>query len=879
MNGAFPRGAFEGGLLSGRSQARRSFDSFLTCALISPSAALLSLRAVNASALDDTLARARGSAPLSSLPLSLLAPGVALARYALLFLSNPVDSLVVALLSALLVAQDAVLYGFAYAAWSGRAPPHAFWRLVWGRPLLAALSLALRWAVLKALDLATWARLVRGDAAKVAPALVLDLLACVTVAYCGFFLRHSFATLRFGAHHESAHPERWGRVHALCASLQSRADLYSDVHWRELYELVPKGEEPQCFKETKGFDKGSGFTRLRLGRNRQNRGDLVVIKAVKLNITRRVTELMVSTALRCVRDTAAQLARGHLEESVDVLSDRFLELVQLVRSRVVDSHNRASQLMCDHEVRALRAAASLQPVGVVHFHTAHLCEGRVFPDEPAVDGPDTRSAVIVTAYVGPSWRTRQPESPKMVLKALRAVSRTLAKLHSAGIAHRDIKPANFASPADDPAAAVLLDMGIAALQAPSDLIMPFGTPKWSPPEAARAHSACDLALCFQGDVWSLGLLAVKLFAGQDVKAPELLQRAGVEGSSASAGSWTENSAKKLVGTVLTGCHNVCRDFKQHLILMLHPDPAKRPSMHAVKRFLERCNDEEFGDSTPASSPRAAAAAAADNIAALKARARAAVKAKFRRSRLSLLRQVISVVLANERARAAAGGPPPRAQLVPDPAGLVKSLQGALRRAVGDGKSATLPQFMQVLKEAGLLTRGGGALSVLPSGTHPQEVFRLLDADDSGGVSRCELLAGLAFLLAPGLDHAATLTLVFHAYDLDSSGSLSKDELFAMLRAYHFPTHSAADPAQLLKFFQRLDENHDDVVSLEEFLRGVRADKEMLAALEGGGALEDAASPALAPPPAAPPPAPSPRPAAATPGAASARASSTKRKAA
>jgi molybdopterin molybdotransferase len=38
--------------------------------------------------------------------------------------------------------------------------------------------------------------------------------------------------------------------------------------------------------------------------------------------------------------------------------------------------------MCDHEVRALRAAASLQPVGVVHFHTAHLCEGRVFPDEP-----------------------------------------------------------------------------------------------------------------------------------------------------------------------------------------------------------------------------------------------------------------------------------------------------------------------------------------------------------------------------------------------------------------------------------------------------------------------------------------------------------------
>ncbi len=287
-----------------------------------------------------------------------------------------------------------------------------------------------------------------------------------------------------------------------------------------------------------------------------------------------------------------------------------------------------------------------------------------------------------------------------------------------------------------------------------------------------------------------------------------------------------------------------------LVQLLDPEPAKRPSMARVKKFFEGLNEAQFGvevEGLPACAPPPGLL----DPSALKAQQRLARKSSFRRSRLSLLRQVIQCV------REAEGGGATHT-LVPDPGALVKRLQSALSHVLGeDGRSATLPQFTALLKEAGLLSarggRGGGATALLPSGTHPQEVFQLLDADESGDVSRCELLAGLAFLLAPGLDALASLTLVFHAYDLNGDGTLSKEELFTMLRAYRFPpcalgATAAAVDAQMQGFFQQLDEDHNGVISLEEFLNGARANKGLLVALEGG-ALPASAAPGPRPSPA------------------------------
>ena len=109
------------------------------------------------------------------------------------------------------------------------------------------------------------------------------------------------------------------------------------------------------------------------------------------------------------------------------------------------------------------------------------------------------------------------------------------------------------------------------------------------------------------------------------------------------------------------------------------------------------------------------------------------------------------------------------------------------------------------------------------------------------MSRQELLAGLAFLIAPGLDTVSQLTLVFHAYDVNGDNSLSMEELASMLHAYHFPP-----PCSAAALFERFDADHNGKISLEEFVRGVRAEEGLLLALADGGAGGDV------PPPPKPP---------------------------
>ena len=541
------------GLLAGRAVAREAFDDFVTCAIISPHFALigmrLDLRLWNFTALRATFAGARGEVPQFSWPLALLLPGVHLARYPLMFLRNPADSLMAVFFILVFVAQDVVLYVTLVEWVRGKGRRGALSRFI-ARPLIALVSLTFRWAVVKALWAVARVGLLRGGAADWVHTLVLDAMGLATVCCSVKFLQHLFLTWRHGAHHHEANEKHWSAVHNLISELQTDQDLYANQNakWDSLYELVPPGSRyaPPGFS---GFDAPGGHTRLELGRNRKT-GDLVVIKAIKLSMPRPMVEMMVTTALRCVKDTTTNLARGRLEESAEQLSDRLAQLVELVKTRVVERHDRASRLMCDHEVRALRSAQVVrQGHGVVHFHSAHLCKGDVFPaGAGAVPAdPHQTSSVIVTAYVGRSWKVRPPVAPRTVLLALRSAARTLAKLHSAGIAHRDIKLANFASPEEDLTKAVLLDMGIAALQNPSDIILYYRTSKWSPPESSRPGASSEIEMCFKGDVWTFGLLTVKLFVGPNVQLKELLRTAGVEGDSASAGSWTEGSAAALVG--------------------------------------------------------------------------------------------------------------------------------------------------------------------------------------------------------------------------------------------------------------------------------------------------------------------------------------------
>ena len=68
-----------------------------------------------------------------------------------------------------------------------------------------------------------------------------------------------------------------------------------------------------------------------------------------------------------------------------------------------------------------------------------------------------------------------------------------------------------------------------------------------------------------------------------------------------------------------------------------------------------------------------------------------------------------------------------------------------------------------------------------------DLFYLLDADESGTVDKREFLAGLAFLLSPSLTRQEQFQLVFEAFDVDNSGALSQEELRSMLQAFGIPT--------------------------------------------------------------------------------------------
>jgi serine/threonine protein kinase len=796
-----PAGGFAGGLLAGRAAARVPFDTFVSCGLLSPHLALFGLRVYNATALESLMG---SDAPKFHPLFAGLFPGCMLTRYLFPFFWIPVDSLVAVLLGVLFVANDALLWYAVYLGWwVGHAEARPTLRHFFvERPLLALLVAALRWALVRALQAVEWIG-VRGAAANVAATLVLDVLAAGTLIYAILFFLDYFRAYQ----HAGADAFRWTAVRKVCEALHTAEDLYHNVPWTSLYELVAEDE----FK----FDKPSGGTQMRLGRNKLTH-NLVVIKAHRLSVPQSSVEMMVIAALRCVQEPGAKFARGRFEEGLEALSHEVSQLVDLIRDKVVASHDRTSRLMADHEVKALRAVAQLELKGVVEFLSAHLAQGHVFGAGGAGDA--CTSAVIVTSYVGPSWRARPPETPKEIIGALRYAARTLAKLHSAGIAHRDIKLSNFASPEDDVTRAVLLDLGISAVQQPTGTIMAYSSSSWSPPEWSRTHGKLEVVL--KGDVFSFALLAVKLFVGPRLHIAALLRKTGLEGG---RGAWSEDNAAALLGE-LPGPHSVPPALKTLLAKMLDPEPARRPTMEGVRRALLDLPDAEFSEEAPKG-------AGCEDPRPLKKQQRFAWRSKFRRSRLSLLRQVIACVQAERGAGARA--------LVPDPPALVRKLQASLSNVLGarQGAAATLPQFVAVLRAAGLLRRDG----ILPCGTTPLEVFRLLDADESGDVSRQELLAGLAFLIAPGLDTVSQLTLVFHAYDVNGDNSLSMEELASMLHAYHFPP-----PCSAAALFERFDADHNGKISLEEFVRGVRAEEGLLLALEDGGAGGDV------PPPPKPP---------------------------
>ena len=106
-------------------------------------------------------------------------------------------------------------------------------------------------------------------------------------------------------------------------------------------------------------------------------------------------------------------------------------------------------------------------------------------------------------------------SERTAASYMRAVLRTLAQCHAAGILHRDVKPGNFMLLSDDARAPLkAVDFGLAAFFDPSQPNKPRedlgleGTPWYLAPEVLSSKVGPE------ADLWAAGVMAYQLLTGR-----------------------------------------------------------------------------------------------------------------------------------------------------------------------------------------------------------------------------------------------------------------------------------------------------------------------------------------------------------------------------
>ncbi|XP_061676036.1 calaxin isoform X2 [Syngnathoides biaculeatus] len=111
------------------------------------------------------------------------------------------------------------------------------------------------------------------------------------------------------------------------------------------------------------------------------------------------------------------------------------------------------------------------------------------------------------------------------------------------------------------------------------------------------------------------------------------------------------------------------------------------------------------------------------------------------------------------------------------------------------------------------------------------VFRTFDKDNDGFVGLREWIEGLAIVLRGTLDER--IKYCFHVYDLNADKYISREEMLQMLR-YSLRLPGEEDPYDGIKdlveiTLKRMDHDHDDRLSLDDFEKSVKAMNHMLEA--------------------------------------------------
>ncbi|XP_002128600.2 neurocalcin homolog [Ciona intestinalis] len=111
------------------------------------------------------------------------------------------------------------------------------------------------------------------------------------------------------------------------------------------------------------------------------------------------------------------------------------------------------------------------------------------------------------------------------------------------------------------------------------------------------------------------------------------------------------------------------------------------------------------------------------------------------------------------------------------------------------------------------------------------LFRTFDFNNDGFINFREFVCGLSITTRGTPEEKLTWT--FNVYDVNNDGTITRDEMLQIMRAI-YAMNGISEPEQLKSgsdAFEGLDSNGDGLISVAEFVKGVKRDERLLQFLQ------------------------------------------------
>jgi calcium-dependent protein kinase len=406
-------------------------------------------------------------------------------------------------------------------------------------------------------------------------------------------------------------------------------------------------------------------------------------------------------------------------------------------------------------------------------------------------------------------------SERTAASYMRAVLRTLAQCHAAGILHRDVKPGNFMLLSSDERAPIkAVDFGLAVFYdkggPPREDLGLEGTPWFMAPEVLASKVGPE------ADVWAAGVMAFQLLSGRfpfdDRSSPAAPALAKV---------WKAILTDKLVmkGSSWEGVSEEAKEFVKWLLAR---EPGDRPTAaEALAHPWLRGKSSERSTGRPLS------------LAVVQRVQRYASSSLFKRTVLQCIAQALleaGSVHGGQEKRADGGGAPACAL-------------DTKARPILAGPSDCALQYLYSVLEFGDAPDACISREALVEGLETLgyrlgdgEAERLLaQLGDAPRISRAALAASQIDWAAVQEKHAGAWTkaarAAFDAFDGDRDGMIKREEMVAALAGKAPPAEVDAAVAHAMAEAWQRDDSVRDGLSFEAFVRMLASDGNGTDALE------------------------------------------------